>query len=271
MTALAPLLSTRHLARTLVRYREIGSTNDRALRLSKQGASHGLAIVADAQTAGRGQRGRAWRSAPGSGLYASFVLRPRLRPPQASWITLAAGVGVLNAVQPLIAVRLGLKWPNDVLVAEPGPTYGRKLAGLLFDVVTEPDRLTDAVLGIGINLRTPADPALAMAATSLDALGGAAGEPVALLARVANHLEPELDRLEADGFAHSARAWTEAALGLGARVEVHQAGGVVAGELLGIDAEGALSVRTPVGPRPVHHGRIVLPGVPRAPDLPPAT
>ena len=53
-----------------------GSTNDVASSLAASGDHEGAVVIADAQTAGRGRRGHAWLSPPGSGLYVSVVLTP---------------------------------------------------------------------------------------------------------------------------------------------------------------------------------------------------
>ena len=267
LDSLSAMLTTRDLSRVLVRYRSTTSTSDRALALSKLGAPHGLAVQADEQTAGRGQRGRQWRSSPGMGLYVSFLLRLGLRPAETATVTLAAGVAVRDALQPLLPIAVGLKWPNDVLVAEHGPHYGKKLAGVLFEVVSDQDAVSHAILGIGINLRPHPDPTLAAFATSLTALGGPDDGPLPVLAHLANALETALDRLTTDGVAETCAAWTEAALGIGESVEVRHPDHTDAGILLGLNADGALRLKTTAGEKNLYHGRIALPGAPRAPDL----
>lgn len=91
----------------------------------------GSIVVADHQTQGRGRLGRAWDGRPGSGLYATFVLKV------SPLILFAAGVASARACGP--AVRL--KWPNDLVLA------GRKLGGILAEI-----RQGRALVGIGINL-----------------------------------------------------------------------------------------------------------------------
>ena len=258
-------LTTRDFAREVEHHRTIGSTNDRAMALSKAGARHGLAVIADEQTAGRGQRGRHWRSQTGDGLYVSFVVRTALPPAQAASITLAAGVAVRRALEPRVNVALGLKWPNDVLVAGSGSTYGRKLAGVLFEAVSDQDHVQHAVLGIGINLRPPADPTLTDFATGLTALGGPDAGPRPVLIAVANHLEAEVMALEAGGQSALCARWTDAALGIGQAVRIEQASDVVAGRFVGLAPDGALTIESAGERRPVYHGRLVLPDVPRGP------
>ena len=80
-------------------------------------------VVADEQTAGRGRRGREWFSPPGSGLYVSTVLMPgraRHQPARATMLlTLSAGVALAEAVETATALRVDLKWPNDLFVVRP--------------------------------------------------------------------------------------------------------------------------------------------------------
>ena len=117
-------------------FAEVGSTNVVASDLARAGASDGVVVVADHQTAGRGRRGRTWESRPGASLLASVVLRPI--PPL---ITLAAGLAAADACATVAGVEVQLKWPNDLLTAD------GKLGGILSEVVGDA-----AVVGLGLNL-----------------------------------------------------------------------------------------------------------------------
>ncbi|HEY6358169.1 MAG TPA: hypothetical protein VIX35_07985, partial [Vicinamibacterales bacterium] len=77
---------------------ETGSTNDEALTLAQDDAPDGTAVIADAQRAGRGRRGRVWFSPPGSGVYLSVVVRVGPTPVTLSLVTLAAGVAAADAI-----------------------------------------------------------------------------------------------------------------------------------------------------------------------------
>src|ERR1700758_3362130 len=95
----------------------IDSTNEEARRQAREGASEGTLIWARAQTAGRGRRGRSFVSPPGN-LYISLLLRPEGAPAAAAQLGFAAALAIADAAAPLLpaGVRLGLKWPNDVLL-----------------------------------------------------------------------------------------------------------------------------------------------------------
>ena len=130
--------------------------------------------MADEQTAGRGRRGREWFSPPGSGLYVSIVLTPgraRHQPARATMLlTLAAGVALAEAVETATALRVDLKWPNDLFVAR------RKLAGILAEAAGVERAPQPVVLGYGINISPMAyPPELRDRATSLES---EAGRPV---------------------------------------------------------------------------------------------
>jgi BirA family biotin operon repressor/biotin-[acetyl-CoA-carboxylase] ligase len=234
----------------------IGSTNDRAMRLAKDGAVHGVTVVALEQTKGRGQYGRTWHSPPGAGLYASFILRPTLSPRLAPALTILAGVAVREAVQPLVPVKLGIKWPNDLLVAE-GPLSRRKLGGILVEATTGTFRIEHAVVGVGINLDDVERPAeIAETAASLEALGAHERSPEAVLGRIAGALERRLDQATTDGLAPIARDFTKAAVMRGERVVVTSDGERHEGVMLGIAEDGALLIDTAKGPRTLYRGAL---------------
>src|SRR5919198_2054958 len=142
---LRPLLNTHDLGQVVHWHDEVGSTNDLAKALADDGAAHGEVVVAEAQSAGRGRRGRSWPSPPGRNLYLSAVLRPDLPPARAPELTLVASVALCQAVRQA-DVAASIKWPNDLLVG------GRKLGGILLEMAAEPDQIQWVVLGIGVNV-----------------------------------------------------------------------------------------------------------------------
>ena len=99
-----------------------GSTNAVVAERARQGEAHGLVVVAEEQTAGRGRLDRTWVSPPRAGLTFSVLVRPSGPP---TWVPLLAGLGVAQALRRQAEVDAELKWPNDVLVG------GRKVCGLL--------------------------------------------------------------------------------------------------------------------------------------------
>lgn len=118
----------------------------------------GTALLAQRQSAGRGQRGRSWRS-PVGGLYLSVAL-PALPVTQSGQLMLSCAWGIATALQQF-NVPVALKWPNDFVI---GP---QKLGGMLIETQVLGSCITRAVIGVGINWRNPV-PASGIAIAELD-------------------------------------------------------------------------------------------------------
>ena len=137
-------LSTRRLGRVHEHHGSIDSTNARALAWAQAGAPQGALVTADAQTAGRGRRGRRFASPQGAGIYASVVLRfgPGTN---AAPLALVVGLAIAESLEDLRIPSVRLKWPNDLVVP------AGKLGGVLCEAVWEGGRPT-VVAGFGINV-----------------------------------------------------------------------------------------------------------------------
>ena len=145
----------------------VTSTNDVLRQLAQNGAPTGTAVMAGAQTAGRGRLGRTFQSPEGSGLYLSVLYRPDKQ--QLLTLTALAAAAICQTVEKLTGLDVGIKWPNDLVVG------GRKLGGILTEGAMNADGTVDHVLlGIGLNVHhTAADFAgdVADMAVSLHMLG----------------------------------------------------------------------------------------------------
>lgn len=230
-----------------------GSTNDDASRLAAAGAHEGTWVLAEAQSAGRGRRGRAWASPPGAGLYLSVVFRPLESGGRAtSLLTLMAGVAVASGIQAATGLTPALKWPNDVMIegrAAAMTSRWRKLAGILAEASATGGTLQAIVLGIGVNL-TPASypPDVQARATSLE---GELGRPVdraLVLVEILSALAAGRRQLLAGDDARILARWCALAPSSHGR-RVRWLAGTAArqGVTRGIDTDGALLVETPDG------------------------
>jgi BirA family biotin operon repressor/biotin-[acetyl-CoA-carboxylase] ligase len=215
------------------------STNDDARALAAKGAAHGTLVVADAQSAGRGRRGRTWSSPAGENLYASFVLRLDLSPSIAPTLALVAGLAVAEAVAPFAGAHTPrVKWPNDVRAAH------RKLAGLLVEGSLRGDTLAWVVLGVGINVGgTRAPGGLDDIATTLTMLSGKTVSRAAVLASLCGALEARIDTFARHGFDALRNDVAERCETLGTRVRIDG----VEGKAIAIANDGALVLRTDAG------------------------
>lgn len=121
------------------------STNLIAHQWAIEGAPHGAIVTAGEQTAGVGRRGREWVSAPGKGIYLSFILRPHttILPQQC---TLLLAVAACRALEKTANVNAQTKWPNDILL------QGKKVGGVLCSGEWRQDELAFIIAGIGLNI-----------------------------------------------------------------------------------------------------------------------
>lgn len=216
----------------------IGSTNDVAAQHATAGDREGAVFVADAQTSGRGRRGRTWFSPPGAGLYVSTILRPGRSPEReraTSLTTIAAGVALVEGVRNATGFTTSLKWPNDVYVAR------RKLAGILAEGIGE-----SVVLGYGINISTASfPPELGDRATSLETELGRGVDGARVFAETLAALADRYRDLLAGRFDAILDAWRALApAATGARVSWATPAGERIGVTAGIDDRGALLVRS---------------------------
>jgi BirA family transcriptional regulator, biotin operon repressor / biotin---[acetyl-CoA-carboxylase] ligase len=235
----------------------IHSTNTHAMQQAESGAPDGSVYFADEQTAGRGRGAHAWTSPPGSGLYVSILLRPRIAPADILWLSLAAGLAVHRAIQTVTSLQPDLRWPNDLLF---GP---RKFCGILTELNAEVTRVRHAVVGIGINVHQPKfPPELSPIATSLFIETGRNWPRQDLLLALLQSLDRELAALtgphaDIQTAAQSIRTRLEqnSSWIRNKRVRVEE-GEPFTGITEGLDSRGFLQVRTATGLRTVLSGGV---------------
>ena len=219
---------------------QIDSTSSELLRRAADDSGDLLVCCAETQMAGRGRRGRDWQSPLGGNLYFSLLKRFDHGMGALTGLSLAAGTAVIAALDDCGVSGAGLKWPNDVLAG------GRKLAGVLIELGGEFLGPCYAVIGIGINLRLPADVAATIdqPVTDIATLTGA--DPPSrnrLAGRLLARLIETLDRFAAQGFAATGADFARADLLRGKAVRVAAGDGARDGIAEGVDARGALRVR----------------------------
>ncbi|WP_367923937.1 biotin--[acetyl-CoA-carboxylase] ligase [uncultured Ruthenibacterium sp.] len=132
----------------LIVEKEVVSTNLTAKELAAQGAPHGTLVVADAQTGGRGRRGRSFSSPPGTGLYLTMLLRSNLPMECVVPVTSAAAVAVYRAIKKVCGKELEIKWVNDLY------RNGKKCCGILTEAAADMESggVDYVVVGTGLNL-----------------------------------------------------------------------------------------------------------------------
>jgi BirA family transcriptional regulator, biotin operon repressor / biotin---[acetyl-CoA-carboxylase] ligase len=268
---------------------QVDSTNSELMRRARAGQCEPILLVAKTQTAGRGQRGRAWHSPAGASL--TFSLGLPLAPVAWGGFSLAVGLAVVQGLQAVLssfapggtdapaselstplpispASRLGLKWPNDIWL-----DGSRKLGGILVETVSlsahtqvpqvpqvphvqTPARaaLRFVVIGVGLNVAPCPNMAVDTPPAWLQELSPHASAPDVLL-----HLAPALvavvQAFARSGFAPLHQQYAAVDVLQNRQVVLQRLGADGAclpdesGTALGVNAQGALQVITPAGLR----------------------
>ena len=220
----------------LKEFGEIDSTNEEAKRLASSGAPAPVWIRADAQTAGRGRRGRNWETARGN-LAATLLLRPNRPAAECAQLSFVAAVAASDAIARFAAnARVEVKWPNDILAD------GRKVAGILLESASSGRDPFWLAIGIGINLSHYPE-GVEFPAISVAALGEPAPAPRDALLELASAFAKWYDIWADKGFSPIREAWLARAARLGQRIHARLQERELSGVFEGIDETGALLLR----------------------------
>ncbi len=234
-------LKTAWLGRDVRFLQETESTNRDCDVAAAAGATEGLVICAETQTAGRGRLGRTWFSPQHVNLYFSILLRPAVDPVAATTLPLVVGLAVAETLMesfPALAPKI--KWPNDIWI------QGRKVCGILCEMQLAGERVGAVVAGVGINVnltRALFPEELRASATALQQEVGHTVERGVLLASIMNHLEPLYCAWQQQGFAPLAERIQRVDALRGQPLRMHLVGNPVEGLGAGIQADGALLIR----------------------------
>lgn len=223
----------------VIHYEEIDSTNTEARRLSKSGAEHGLVIVAEKQTAGKGRRGRNWESPAGRNLYFSILLRPELKPKKAPMLTIVMAYSVAKVLHEQESLPVQIKWPNDLVL------FKKKVCGILTEMNMNGCQVEDVIVGVGINVNTEGFPQeLHDKATSLYLEKGVQIERKELLQKVLNEFQKQyMLFLEVQELSFLQESYNRMLINRNQEVLVLAPEGEYRADALGINELGELSVR----------------------------
>jgi BirA family transcriptional regulator, biotin operon repressor / biotin---[acetyl-CoA-carboxylase] ligase len=224
----------------------VGSTNTLLLERANPPVGSSEALLAEYQTAGRGRRGRNWVAPPGGSICLSLSWMFREVPRDLGALGLVVGVCALRALSQLGVDRVGLKWPNDLLVDD------RKLGGILIELRAESAGPACVVIGIGLNVALGAASVekiatMGLAPIDLAAAGLKETSRNAIAAGLISSFVRGLLEFERDGLKPFVREWMAADALRGRPVTVTEAGSSAKGVARGIDLDGALLVETPRG------------------------
>lgn len=239
-------------------FSEIESTNSYLLDQPAPSPGRFRVALADHQTAGRGRLDRMWQSPPSSGLCLSIAYTFSRMPAKLPGLTLALGIGVVDALQRLGIGDISLKWPNDIMAR------GGKLGGILTEARKAAIDNVTVVAGVGLNVDLP-DSLQALGATHFKNrivdLKECAGSPPSrekLSVAVIEDLFDSMVRFETGGFAPFHDDWQKYDWLFGRQVTVENTDGHLSGIADGVDGDGALIIRADKDRHRVITGTILL-------------
>lgn len=222
----------------------VGSTNDVAKQLGASRAPEATLVIADEQTAGHGRLGREWYSPPGSAIAMSLLLRPRFAPNLAYRLTMLTGLVAAEAVEQVAGLRVGLKWPNDLVLEKPSAVL--KLGGILTETSISGQAIEFAVVGLGLNVNVDLSTRSDLPeATSLMMQLGRAVDRLETLRALIERFAARYAIIDHDEKLHA--DWSARLMTLGRQIVARRGQESIAGLAEGVDESGTLLIRTDTG------------------------
>lgn len=233
-------LSTKILGSDIKYFTTTDSTNNQAKKLALSGAVDGTIVISEEQGGGRGRLSRSFFCPKYKGIWFSVILRPDFLPQEAPKCTLLAAVAVTKAIYDVTGVKVGIKWPNDILY------NGKKLVGILTEMSAEMECINYIVIGIGIDVNIsveemPED--IRDIATSLSQITGKEVSRLKLLNKLLYHLEQLYIMAQKQNFAPILDEWRKYSITLNQEIKVISGNNVTYGKAVDIDDDGALLVK----------------------------
>lgn len=231
------------------------STNSQLMQKVMDGivTDPGYALVAEAQTAGRGRRGRNWYSPFAASLYFSMYWRLEQGIQAAMGLSLLTAIAITRLLRQQYQVNAKVKWPNDVYVD------GKKLCGILVELAGQANAACDVIIGIGINIRLPqqASDNIDQQYIDLTSVTTSTIDRNELVAILQQQLIALLKEFTANGFGGFVSEFNQYNQYIGQPVKLI-GNAEITGVCVGVDKQGALLVRTTEGVQAYFGGELSL-------------
>lgn len=131
---------------------ELESTQTEIKKLVEKGIENGTMIVTNYQTKGMGTHDRKWFSEKGKNICFSFVIYPKCKVQGLDGITVDIAKCMIEAIYSVVGKKLDIKKPNDIVY------NGKKVGGILTQIVSAGEKVKCLIIGIGINVNQIAFP-----------------------------------------------------------------------------------------------------------------
>ena len=252
------LMHTDWVAKEVLYFDTIASTNIKAQELAEKGYPSGTLVVADKQESGKGRRGRSWVSPSGTGIFMTLMIKPDINPNNASMLTLVAALAVAKAITSVTGEEAMIKWPNDIVV------NGKKVCGILTEMNAQFDYINHIVVGIGINVHNESFPEeiSQMASSLMIEAGGKRFHRAQIIAETMSYFEQYYDTfLKTQDLSALVREYDELLVNRNKSVRVLDPKEPFDGKAMGITPKGELIVDTWESRKLVSSGEVSVRGI----------
>lgn len=252
------LLHTDWVAKEVLYFDTIDSTNTKAQELAEKGYPSGTLVVADKQESGKGRRGRSWVSPSGTGIFMTLMIKPDINPNNASMLTLVAALAVAKAITSVTGEEAMIKWPNDIVV------NGKKVCGILTEMNAQFDYINHIVVGIGINVHNESFPEeiSQMASSLMIEAGGKRFHRAQIIAETMSYFEQYYDTfLKTQDLSDLVREYDKLLVNRNKSVRVLDPKEPFDGKAMGITPKGELIVDTWESRKLVSSGEVSVRGI----------
>ena len=252
------LMHTDWVAKEVLYFDTIDSTNTKAQELAEKGYPSGTLVVADKQESGKGRRGRSWVSPSGTGIFMTLMIKPDINPNNASMLTLVAALAVAKAITSVTGEEAMIKWPNDIVV------NSKKVCGILTEMNAQFDYINHIVVGIGINVHNESFPEeiSQMASSLMIEAGGKRFHRAQIIAETMSYFEQYYDTfLKTQDLSALVREYDEMLVNRNKSVRVLDPKEPFDGKAMGITPKGELIVDTWESRKLVSSGEVSVRGI----------
>lgn len=252
------LMHTDWVAKEVLYFDTIDSTNTKAQELAEKGYPSGTLVVADKQESGKGRRGRSWVSPSGTGIFMTLMIKPDINPNNASMLTLVAALAVARAITSVTGEEAMIKWPNDIVV------NGKKVCGILTEMNAQFDYINHIVVGIGINVHNESFPEeiSQMASSLMIEAGGKRFHRAQIIAETMSYFEQYYDTfLKTQDLSALVREYDKLLVNRNKSVRVLDPKEPFDGKAMGITPKGELIVDTWESRKLVSSGEVSVRGI----------
>ena len=252
------LMHTEWVAKEVLYFDTIDSTNTKAQELAEKGYPSGTLVVADKQESGKGRRGRSWVSPSGTGIFMTLMIKPDINPNNASMLTLVAALAVAKAITSVTGEEALIKWPNDIVV------NSKKVCGILTEMNAQFDYINHIVVGIGINVHNESFPEeiSQMASSLMIEAGGKRFHRAQIIAETMSYFEQYYETfLKTQDLSALVREYDELLVNRNKSVRVLDPKEPFDGKAMGITPKGELIVDTWESRKLVSSGEVSVRGI----------